>query len=212
MKKENLNTINLDATDYISEGCDKYCYQHPENSSLCIKIGKPNAATINLGKELEYFKKIKNKDTSKFEYLFYAQYHGEIQTNIGTGHVYDLIKDATTNTVSSTLLHYLEIDDSPFSDHYLAQELQRLKDQMIKHKIHAGDIRARNICVNILNDHSMKLVIIDGLGHRDFIPLADWFHYFSKKKIERRFVKNNLHSLEVQRKEIEDMRGLGASS
>ncbi len=201
--------LQLNSSHYIAEGLARTCYQHPENSKLCVKIGKPDVEVVHLYKEIKYFNKIKNKDISKYEYPFYAMYHGEIETNLGTGFVYDIIKDEPTNKISLTLRHYLEMDNSPFSDAYIVQELHRLKQQMITHKVHVGDLRARNICVKVLKDNSMQLIVIDGLGHRDFFPLGDWFHYFAKQKVERRFVKNKLHSLKEQRQLIRDLRASG---
>jgi len=201
--------IHLTEDHYIAEGLARICYQHPENLNLCIKIGKPNVEVAHLYKEIKYFHKIKRKDISKYEYPFYAMYHGEIDTNLGVGFVYDLIKDEPTGEISLTLRHYLEMENSPISDTVFVTELNRLKQQMITHKVHVGDLRARNICVKLFKDNSIQLIVIDGLGHRDFFPLADWFHYFTKKKVERRFVKNKLHSLEEQRQLIKDMRASG---
>ena len=45
----------------------------------------------------------------------------------------------------------------------------------------AVDLWARNICCQRMMDGDIRLVIIDGLGHRDFLPLVDWFSYFTRK-------------------------------
>jgi len=201
--------IILNKENYIAEGLARVCYKHPENNSLCIKIGKPGVEVSHLYKEIKYFNKIRKKKVSDFEYPFYAMYHGEIETNLGTGFVYDLIIDEPTNKISLTLRHYLEMVDPPFSDDYFISELNRLKQQMIVHKVHVGDLRARNICVKILKNKTIQLIVIDGLGHRDLLPFGDWFHYFAKKKVERRFIKNELHCLKTQRLLIKRMRDAG---
>ena len=146
--------IEIRDTHYISEGLARKVYLHPENNDLCIKIGKPGVDIHHLYKEIKYYHKIKNKDSSKFGYMFYVKYHGEIETNIGTGFVYDLIKDETTKNISLTLRHYLEMSNSPFSDEKFVKGLDRLKFEMIKNKIFVGDLRARNICVKLLNNNS----------------------------------------------------------
>lgn len=203
--------ITIKNEHYISEGLARKCYFHPDNNNLCIKIGKPNVDVAHLYKEINYFKKIKNKDTSKFDYQFYAEYHGEVQTNLGTGFVYSLVKDETTHDISLTLRHYIEMQNAPFSDDVLFKALERLKRQMIKHKVFVGDLRARNICCKIMFDNSLEFVIVDGLGHRDFFPFADWFDFFAKKKIERRFLKSKMNSLSEQRELIKRVRQSGAT-
>ncbi|MFV9550532.1 YrbL family protein [Algibacter sp. PT7-4] len=192
--------IIIKETDYIAEGLARKCYYHPNNANLCIKIGKPEVERKHLYKEINYYKKIKNKKISKFDYQFYAKYHGEIETNFGVGFVYDLIKDENTETISLTLRNYLMMKNAPFKDAVFKKAINRLKAQMIKHKVFVGDLRARNICCKVLKDNSIELVVVDGLGHRDFIPIADWFSVFARKKIERRFLKSSFCPLSKLRR------------
>ncbi len=201
--------IEIKNEHYISEGLARTCYYHPNNKDLCIKIGKPGVEVKHLYKEINYYKKINKKDTSKFAYTFYAAYHGEIATNLGTGFIYSLIKDEVSNQTSLTLRHYLEMQNSILDDTTIITALKRLKEQLIKHKIFVGDLRARNICCKILKDNSLELVVVDGLGHRDFFPFADWFHYFAKKKVDRRFTKAKLNTLSEQRNLIKELRLAG---
>lgn len=191
--------IVLSEKDYMAEGLARKCYFHPKNDGLCIKIGKPEIEKSHLYKEINYYKKISNKDASKFDYPFYAMYHGTVDTNLGEGFVYDLVRDELTNEVSKTLRHYMIKKNELFRDAVLNQALQRLKSQMIDHKVFASDLKPRNICCKILKDNSIEFVIVDGIGHRDVLPLADWFDYFSKRKILRRFKKNSLESISQHR-------------
>ncbi|WP_298344775.1 YrbL family protein [uncultured Algibacter sp.] len=203
--------IKIKDEHYISEGLARKCYFHPNDNNLCIKIGKPEVEVEHLYKEINYFKKIEKKKTSKFHYQFYAEYHGEVETNRGVGFVYSLVKDETSQNISLTLRHYLEMKNAPFKDDVFVEALDRLKQQMITHKVFVGDLRARNICCKILLDNSIELVVVDGLGHRDFLPFADWFGFFAKKKVERRFLRSKMYSLSAQRDLIKRMRENGAT-
>lgn len=193
------NLIELTDNLYMAEGLARTCYFHPERQDLCIKIGKPEVEDAHLYKEINYYKKLNQKDQSKYDYPFYAMYHGTIQTNLGEGFVYDLVRDETTNEVSKTLRHYMIKANQVFSDEVLDEALQRLKLQMIKHKVFASDFKPRNICCKCLKDGSIEMVIVDGIGHRDAFPIADWFDYFAKRKIERRFKKNAMESVSQHR-------------
>jgi hypothetical protein len=84
-------------------------------------------------------------------------------------------------------------------DNVLENALYALKQHMIKFKVFTRDLRARNLCCKLLKDGTVQLIIIDGIGHRDFFPLADWFLFFSKKKIERTYKKWRFTSIEEQR-------------
>jgi len=191
--------IEVKDKHFIAEGVYQMCYIHPENEKLCIKFSKQELSTSRLLYEINYFKKISKKNWKRFEYPFFTKYHGEIETNFGTGYVYDFITDETTGTISKTMEHYLLHPDPKVTDDMLRKAFERLKRLMIKHRVIANDIRSKNICCKILKDGSIQMIIVDGVGHRDFIPIVEWSSYFAKKKIERRLIKHDLHDIEAQR-------------
>ena len=201
--------IHLNDENYIAEGLERKCYYHPDNDKLCVKVGKPGVDIERLDREISYYNKIKNRDPQTFDYPFYTMFYGKSETNLGVGFLYDIVRDETTNKLSLTLRDYLEMDNPPFTDEVILAALNRLKIEMIKHKVFVGDLRARNLCCKILKDDTIQLIVIDGIGHRDLFPFGDYFSYFAKKKVERRFLKANLHSLEAQRNLLKRRRAAG---
>lgn len=201
--------IHIKTEDYIAEGEIRKCYYHPSDTSLCIKIPKPEVTQKYVDKELIYFHKISKK--KNFDYPFFSDYKGSTNTNLGIGYLFDLIRDETTNNVSLTLRHYLENKLNNVTDDMLKTALLKLKQQMIAHKIFTRDLRPRNICCKILHDGSLQMIIIDGIGHRDFFPLADYFKYFAKSKVERAFEKFELFDFKKQRNMFKELRKKGAT-
>lgn len=191
--------IYLEKNHFIGEGEIRFCYEHPLNDQFCVKIPRVETTRDYTEKELKYFKKLSKRSKVNFQFSFYADFHQEIDTNLGLGQVFDLVRDETTNEISKTLEYYLTKDNS-IDDNKLEDALKILKKQMIKHKVFTRDLRARNICCRIKNDGTVELVIVDGIGHRDFFPFADWFYYFSKKKVNRTFKKWHFDSIKDQRK------------
>jgi len=189
--------IEIEEKHYIGQGKLQKCYIHPDNDNLCLKIKiKEQYENPRVNREVKYYKKIQKKNIAN---PFFAKYHGEVNTNLGVANIYDLIKDETTNNVSLTMDHYLKMDNSPFSDELFISKLEKLKKQMIEHKIIIRDLMGKNICCKILKNKSIELIIIDGVGHRDFIPLVEWFHFFTKRKINKIFYKNKLKSMDEHR-------------
>ena len=191
--------IYLEKNHFIGEGEIRFCYEHPLNDQFCVKIPRVETTRDYTEKELKYFKKLSKRSKVNFQFPFYADFRQEIDTNLGLGQVFDLVRDETTNEISKTLEYYLTKDNS-IDDNKFEDALKILKKQMIKHKVFTRDLRARNICCRIKNDGTVELVIVDGIGHRDFFPFADWFYYFSKKKVNRTFKKWHFDSIEDQRK------------
>ena len=197
--------ITIKDQNFMAEGVYQKCYRHPENEGLCIKISKQELQTSRLLYEINYFKKISRKNWKRFEYPFFTKYHGQVDTNLGTGFVYDLITDETTGEISKTMEYYLLNPDPKITDDMLRDGFDRLIKMMIKHRVIANDIRSKNICCKILKDESIQMIMVDGVGHRDFIPIVEWSSYFAKKKILRRLVKHDLHSIEAQRTFLENL-------
>jgi len=189
--------LEIKEKHYIGQGELQKCYRHPINENLCLKI-KINEQYKNprVNREVKYYKKIQRKNIA---FPFFANYYGEVNTNRGIANVYDLITDETTNNVSLTMYDYLKMDNSPFSDELFVSKLEELKKQMIAHKIIIRDLMGKNLCCKILKNNSMELIIIDGVGHRDFIPMVDWIHFCSKRKINKIFYKKKLNSMDDHR-------------
>jgi len=197
--------IDINKLQFIAEGVFQKCFKHPSNDDLIIKISKQNIETTRLANEIKYCKYISKKTMKKDDYQFFSTFEGTVDTTHGTGYVFNLIRDETTQYTSKTLEYYLLNPNSEISDQMLNTAFDRLIKLMIKYKIIANDIRAKNICCRILKDNSIELIHIDGLGHRDFIPLVNWFSYFAKKKIERRLRLFNLHDLNEHRKDLKTL-------
>lgn len=184
--------------DYIAEGMYQVCYRDPANKDICIKISKPNAIIQRVEKEIKYYKKLNRRRSLRDKSLFYAKYLKAVDTTLGTGYSFDFIIDEVSGEVSKTLEHYLLHPDPYISMQFLEDKYEKLIDAMIQHKVMAVDLWARNICCQRMNDGVVNLIIIDGLGHRDFLPLVDWFSYFTKKKLYRRMRKNHMTTLKDQ--------------
>ncbi|MCT4591241.1 MAG: YrbL family protein [Carboxylicivirga sp.] len=186
--------IKIDENKYIGRGQFQKCYVHPENENICLKIKvDPNHVDPRVDREIKYYKKIQKKAANL---SFLAKYHGEVETNLGMASAFDLIRDETTNNVSLSLYSYLRMEKSPFSHELFIAELEKLKQKLIQNKIVARDLSGANICCKILKDNSIEMVLIDGVGHTNVIPLVEWFRRFTKRKMDKVFMEKNMHSMQ----------------
>ncbi|WP_104733891.1 YrbL family protein [Hanstruepera ponticola] len=197
--------IEIKDTHFIQDGTYQACYRHPENKKLCIKISKLELSKSRLLNELKHFKKISKRNYNKFDYMFFTKYHGQVDTNLGIGYVFDLITDETTSQISRTMKYYILNPNPKITDDILRKAFDDLINLMVKHRIIANDLRSKNICCKIFKDESMKMIIVDGIGHRDFIPIVEWSSYFAKKKIERRLIKHKLYDIQAQRTYLQNL-------
>lgn len=158
-----VNQINLNNELIIGKGRDRVCYEHPENSRLCIKISIHNNKQST--REVRYFNFLnkKNSDLSKI-----SVFRGKVNTSKGLGYTFDLIRDCD-GKVSKTLRQCLESQE--FTTEWILPQLSELKKYLINNKICVRDISPSNIsCQRTPN--GINLFIIDGVSNANINPLT----------------------------------------
>lgn len=81
--------VILDEKLLLGQGAHKKCYIHPDNSSLCVKVLFQEPDT-DMDRELAY-RKSRQRRNLKSKLL--PMYLGTIDTNLGTGYVYERVCD-----------------------------------------------------------------------------------------------------------------------
>lgn len=176
----------------IGEGQVRRCYRHPENPALVVKTCYSEESFAQQKKEIDYYAKLARRRITILDYHFYTRFHGSVRTNRGLGYVYDHVRDAATGQTSRTLEWYLDHDSDSGVRPKLAAALDRLKRSMIFHRIFVADLAGKNLCCQVAQDESVKLIVVDGLGSRDFVPLAEYSQTLSLRKVQRRFDRCDL--------------------
>ena len=166
----------------IGTGTTRDCYTHPEDGKRCIKIAKPGNY-MRCKKEIKYFKHLLKRDIS-WEML--AQFHGIVETDKGPGFVFCLIKDYT-GEVSKTLDYYLMSDSERVDVGTLMSAIDDLRGYLFNERIVVRDPKSWNLMYQKTSAEGRKLIIVDGVGNNDAIPLSTHFELFRQKKIGRKW-------------------------
>jgi hypothetical protein len=187
--------IFIDQKKFISQGKTRVCYEHPNNTNLCIKIMKLEHENAEfLKKEIRYYKKIQKKNKN-YALTFFANYYGTIETNLGTGYLYDLIRDHN-GKISLPLKSYLKQKNiSDFPNNHAKNALENIKKKMIHYKVFGYDVYHENLLCKIKNQTEIELVLVDGLGitsQSDTIKsrlafLVNYSDYLAKIRVEKVF-------------------------
>lgn len=177
--------INIDKAALIGKGHHRAVYTHPENPELCIKViidGHYQAQQIE--REKAYYRHLQKRDIS---WDMIPQYHGDIETDMGVGSVFDLIADPD-GSVSRTLDYYIEPAEK-IGAHYqqLLHAMQQLKDYLLKYRVITMTLADRNIACQQLQSGDFKLFVIDNIGNADYIPICSHIGFMARKKIHRRW-------------------------
>ncbi|REL34103.1 YrbL family protein [Thalassotalea euphylliae] len=181
----------LDNTLYFAQGTTRKCYLHPRNPDLCVKIPLQNQLKRQRGilrsieRENTYYKKLVKNNIS---WSHLCQYHGDVQTNLGTGSIYQVIRD-TGGEIARNLEHYLQQENFVHDyQNQLVIALRALFAYMVNNRIVTTSLLPRNIVLTGAPDN-FKLTIIDDIGNSEWLKVSELTTALTIRKIRRKWHK-----------------------
>jgi hypothetical protein len=174
--------IKLNESKKIGQGTNRACYIHPEDDSKCIKVTISNDHSES-EKEKKYYKILQNKNIS---WKMLAKYYGTVNTDLGEGLVFDLVKDYD-GQVSKTLQEYMISEEIITTIKNPIVLLHKLKAYQLEENIIIKDLNAKNILYRKLSENDGELIVIDGVSNNDFLPFSSYIDFFTRRKILRRW-------------------------
>ncbi len=177
--------ILLNASHFVGKGLHRECYVHPEDENLCIKVVV--AGDLSESKrEQRYYKLLQKRDIC---WDILPRFHGIIETNMGAGAVFDLIRDFD-GEISKTLLHYLSDEHLDSEENPgISQAIAVFKAELYRQAIITMTLSPKNIMYKKTAANEGCLILIDNIGNSDFIPLSNYVTYLAKKKIARKLLR-----------------------
>ena len=186
--------IYINLSSLIGKGSHRKCYVHPENKDLCVKIIVNNGGIEESKREQSYYRLLEKRNIS-WEML--PRYYGVIESNLGHGAVFDLIRDYD-GEISKTLEYYLSSSEMlELQCPCFLQAFYSLKKYLYKYKIITMDLKPENILYKKTSDKDGHLIIIDNIGNSDFIPVCNYVGYLATKKILRKWHRFEHHILHI---------------
>lgn len=177
--------LRLDQNLLIGKGHDRSCYRHPDYDDRCVKVDH-SSNDKQSKQEMAYYSML-NKRGRAVSVL--PAYYGQIETDLGEGAVYELIRDYDGN-VSILLQQYLgklDKNQDVLASREVVEALSLLRNRLVSESVVVRDLQVNNISVQRINDQEIQLILLDGFGNSDFVPLADYFHWYARMKIMRRW-------------------------
>ena len=191
--------INLKNKKPFAVGGTRYCYVHPEQPDRCIKVLRSyrtpeiRRALMKGGKR---FLPLRNFDDQWKEQQAYEsllptatadiwahvpEYFGTVPTDIGLGIVTKLFRNHD-GSYPETLEQQVPngIPDA------LKKAIEEFKTWLREHLFLTRGLLPHNIIVVEQTPSVNSLVIVDGIGNSEMIPISSWFTAFAKRKIERK--------------------------
>jgi len=195
--------VHLDADALVGRGLHRACYVHPHAPDRCIKVltaaHRQASYAVEQRREVAAYRRHAARGNS---WRHLARYYGEVATDAGAGAVFELIRD-DDGGVSKTLQFYLAAPADAFDGDgdgdgdgvdvdatvdELARAVKTLYTGMLDERIITMNLKAKNI-VWQRGAGGGRLVLVDGLGHADYIPACDYVAPLARWKIRRRWMR-----------------------
>ena len=167
----------------IGKGMERACYENKDNPNTCFKVSRKEHSKQTL-REGAYFKYLQKKNVSP---SFMPKFIGLYETE----DFFILEQERVKNTeeIKTQTLRDFVFKASEDQMVKLEKLLENLKEEMLRLNVIVSDMRTTNILVLTHNDEPFKIMIFDGYGTPEFIPLPNIIPFLGAKKIERQWNK-----------------------
>ena len=200
--------LQLDDTLLYGQGSHKKCFLHPHNKNLCIKLAYNKGGQKDLLREINYIDVLNRRHK---DYSILPQYFGKVNTNLGTGYVFEIIRDYNGNK-TQTLEDFIT-SSTLFAENFdlIVHLLKNLKDELYKNEIITMVLFPENILFQKTDENTYRVRIVNDMGSAVLIPLEYHFKYFAHTKILRRWkmfldVLSNKYASHLSEKLIEEIK------
>ena len=194
-------TLGLHDLEPFAVGGTRRCYVHPEDETLCVKVLRPDrtAEARRAGaKGWRRLKRLQSFDDQRKEYLAYRhlrrrgqldythvpRFYGNVDTDQGVGIVTALFR----NWDGRFPENLEELLPSGMTD-ALERAIAEFKDWLRRELFLTRDLLPHNIIAVADGPERFRLVIVDGIGNSEFLPLSHWFKFCARAKVERKIRK-----------------------
>ena len=181
-KKKRLSSVPIFG-EVLGKGAEKVCYANPYNPLTCYKVSTKYHAKATK-REISFFIRL---EQNAIHSSFLPKFYGFFENSDFVGYEQERFKNA--DGTSLPVLDFIPIATEEQINE-LNQFLKKLKQELITKNLIISDLAPRNLALQLSKSGKIvRLVIIDGFGSPEFIPIAEYFKFFGEKKIERQWKK-----------------------
>lgn len=176
--------VDLSNARFLGKGSSRVCYVHPEDEFKCVKVtysGKPEIVREEMRHYHRYLKRGVSWDMM-------ARTYGFVRTTMGVGAVFSLARDYD-GSISKPLDVYLRRETGTLFDLQLCSALREFRDYLYRERIIVRELKPDNLVYQKITPNRGKLVLVDGVGNNEFLPIANYSMLFARRTLNRKWGK-----------------------
>ncbi len=194
--------LSLKGLEPFAIGGTRLCFVHPDHPDRCVKVLRNDRTASVRRRATRGLKKLRPlhhwddqlKEIQAYRHLcrvaaptvwmHVPEYFGTIDTDLGLGIVTRIFRN-----FDSSYPNNLEQEVPSGLDDALESALEEFKRWLRQDLVVTRDLLPHNIIVVKQSNTKSRLVIVDGLGNSEWIPVSTWFRSFAVRKINRKIEK-----------------------
>ena len=176
-----IEELTLSDEFFIGMGGRQKTFIHPLDPSKCVKIAY-SGNVKDVEKELRYRRICEDHLKNS---LLITKYFGTVQTNFGTGYVYERVRDYDGNTSKDLGVFLRDADVGKIPVQTVENVLMKFKEDFLRECIVTVDRNTANFMVQESPKGVYQVRIVDNIGTPVLIPLVYYFHFAAEWKARR---------------------------
>ncbi|SHM26348.1 YrbL family protein [Vreelandella subglaciescola] len=175
----------IDVTGWrvVGRGDERICYQHPDDPARCVKLSRREKAK-QTRRELRYFRLLRRRGVP---FTLIPAFFGVVKGEGVIGLEQQLVLD-DQGALPPNVSEYLATPLTPQQASRFWAGLGALKAYLLAYSVVPCDLVMSNLLV-IERPDATTVMLIDGLGASEFIPLPDYVAFLGRRKIRRKWAK-----------------------
>ena len=163
----------------FATGSTRACYTHSDWPDSCIKVELDPGETSRrrIRKEIQAHQRVISRGAKS---TALSVFQGIEETTLGTGYLFELVRD-TNGRLSPTL----KSCRNDFTDDELRAMIGQFYRLCVQHNYVIGDLHGENLAVR----DRQELVLIDGLGTVDWLPIFYASVILRRVKLNRKILR-----------------------
>ncbi len=192
--------IRLSTATPFARGGNRLVYVHPARPEVCIKVPRTDVDLAVKRRRKGFKGRLKPAatfDDNRAEARTLTGLHGRIggslaafvprflgwvETDLGRGVALDLIRD-DDGAIATPLKQY--VWERGF-DECLEAALGEFTAYWVRERVPSRELLLHNVVARRLAGGAVRLVVIDGLGNADLLPLSRWSRVLARRKSARK--------------------------
>lgn len=164
----------------VATGAERICVRNLNNEFSCFKISK-KIHSKETRREIKYFKFLKKRGISS---SFIPSFISDFETKDEVIIEQELIADHPEQNLFAFRVEEFVADASDNQLTKLEKLFRELYTELKEKNIIISDLHAGNMMIYCDETGNIKrLIVVDGLGSPEAIPLAKYFRYFGGKRL-----------------------------